>query len=367
MFENLKYQVALTLIQGVGPVLAKSLISYCGSAEAIFREKESKLLLIPDIGPKTAKAIITHDVFARAEEECQFIIKNKITPLFYLDKNYPKRLNNCHDAPLLLYFKGCAEFNSEKIVGIVGTRNATEYGKTITEELVTGLGASGVVIISGLAYGIDICAHKVAVKHNIPNIGVVGHGLDRIYPSNHRSTAEKMALNGGVLTEFPSGTNPDRENFPARNRIVAGLCDAIVVVESADKGGALITADVAMSYNRDVFAVPGNVNNIYSRGCNAIIRDNKAALVESSADVIRMMRWQEGDRPKKSSIQKKLFNDLSEDELQLVNLLEENGLVEADVFSWKLQLSPGKVASLLLQMELKGLVKALPGKQFQLT
>jgi DNA processing protein len=368
MSESLKLRIALTLIPGVGPVSAKNLISYCGSIEAVFKEKEARLLKIPLIGPATVKAITNHHVFERAEQECRFILENKIKPLFYLDKEYPRRLANCADAPLMLYFKGNADLNAERVVGVVGTRSATEYGKNITEQMVAGLGAEGVMIVSGLAYGIDICAHKAAVRNNITNIGVVGHGLDRIYPSNHRSTAAKMVINGGILTEFPSETNPDRENFPARNRIVAGICDAVVVVESAEKGGALITADVAGSYNRDVFAVPGNVNNIYSKGCNYLIRENKAALVESHEDIIRMMRWQKGDGSGEGKArQKLLFEDLSNEEEQLVSLLNENGLMEVDDISWRLKLTPGKIAALLLQLELKGIVKAMPGKQFQLS
>jgi DNA processing protein len=367
MHDELKFQIALTLIPGVGPVAARNLISYCGSIEAVFKEKSSRLIRIPDIGPITANAIEGHSVFDKAEEECRFIEEHKIKTLFYLDSDYPKRFVNCNDSPILIYFKGNADLNTNKIVAIVGTRNATDYGKTITEQFVTGLGEAGVTIISGLAYGIDICAHKAAVRNSITNIGVVGHGLDRIYPGNHRSTANKMLENGGLLTEFPSGTNPDRENFPARNRIVAGMSDAVVVIESAEKGGALITADVAGSYNRDVFAVPGNINNMYSKGCNYLIRENKAALVESAADILRMMRWLDGDEPnviKPKQIQ--LFNDLSTDEEKTVNLLQESGQLDIDGISLCLQYTPGKIATILLELEMKGIVKALPGKKFQL-
>ncbi|MEP7265187.1 MAG: DNA-processing protein DprA [Bacteroidota bacterium] len=367
MNDQLKFQVALTLLQGVGPVAARNLISYCGSAEAIFREKVSHLIKIPDIGPVTAKSIVNHKVFDRAEQECEFISANKIEAFFYLDKKFPKRLTNCNDAPVLLFFKGKADLNSQRIVAIVGTRNATDYGKLITEQIVAGLGSEGVMILSGLAYGIDICAHKSAVRNNITNIGVVGHGLDRIYPSNHRSTAVKMIENGGLLTEFISGTNPDRENFPARNRIVAGMCDAVVVIESAEKGGALITADVAGSYNRDVFAVPGNINNTYSTGCNYLIKENKAALVESAADIIKMMRWVPGDEAKSTKAkQRLLFNDLDTEEEKMVNLLQENGPLHFDGISLNSSFTPGKIAKILLDLELKGIVKALPGKQFQL-
>ncbi len=367
MHDELKLQIALTLIPGVGPVAARNLISYCGSIEAVFKEKSKRLIRIPDIGPITANAIEGHSVFDKAEAECRFIEEHKIKTFFYLDTDYPRRFANCNDAPILIYFKGNADLNAKRIVAVVGTRNATDYGKAITEQFVTGLGEAGITIISGLAYGIDICAHKAAVRNKITNIGVVGHGLDRIYPGNHRATANKMLDNGGLLTEFPSGTNPDRENFPARNRIVAGMADAVVVIESAEKGGALITADVAGSYNRDVFAVPGNVNSMYSRGCNYLIRENKAALVESAADVLRMMRWLDGDEPAPlQPKQRQLFNELSVEEEKMVNLLQESGQLDVDGISLRLQFTPGKIATLLLELEIKGMVKALPGKKFQL-
>ena len=221
------------------------------------------------------------------------------------------------------------------------------------------------MIISGLAYGIDICAHKSAVLNNITNIGVLAHGLDMIYPGNHRSTAEKMMAAGGLLTEFPSMTNPDRENFPSRNRIVAGICDAILVIESAEKGGALITADVANSYNRDVFAVPGNINNIYSRGCNRLIKENKAGLAESADDIIKMMQWENGER-KPTLNQQKLFLEFSGEEKLLLDILNEEPALDLDTIAYTAKIPLGKVSAILLKLELNGIVKALPGKQFQL-
>lgn len=365
MNETIVKQIALTLIPGVGPILARNLVSYCGSVEGVFKEKESRLVKIPEIGPITAKAIVDHNVFDRAEEECSFIEKNNIKTYFYLDQDYPKRLKHCHDAPLMLYFKGKANFNAGRTIAIVGTRNATEYGKSVTGEFVKELGQHNVVIMSGLAYGIDINAHKAAVLNDITNIGVLAHGLDRIYPGNHRSTAEKMILNGGLLTEFLSQTNPDRENFPSRNRIVAGMCDAVLVIESAEKGGALITADVANSYNRDVFAVPGNVNNIYSRGCNRLIRDNKAALAESAEDIIKMMQWDDAE-VKKAPKQRTLFMEFSPEEKKLVDILNEEPAVDLDTIAFTSRIPLGKVSALLLGLELNGVVRSLPGKQFQL-
>jgi DNA processing protein len=366
MNNELLYRVAITLIPGVGPVLARNLISYCGSIEQVFQEKHSRLVKIPDIGPITAKAIATQNVFQRAEEECGFIIDNKITPLFYLDKDFPQRLRNCYDSPIMVYFKGNADLNAEKIVAIVGTRSATSYGREITDQLVADFGENGAMIISGLAYGIDITAHKAAVKRNITNIGVVGHGLDRIYPSTHRATAAKMVLNGGVLTEFPSKTNPDRENFPARNRVVAGISDAVIVVESAEKGGALITAEIANGYNRDVFAVPGNINSQYSKGCNLLIKENKAALIESASDVIKMMQWETNILNEPKIKQRKLFIDLSDAEKRIVDFLADNSAVDIDVLSNQLTLTHSQSAALLLGLEIKGIIKVLPGKQLQL-
>jgi DNA processing protein len=245
--EILKYRIALTLLPGVGAVNAKTLVSYCGSVEAVFKQKKSLLEKIPNIGPLTSESILKQDVFDRAEKEIAFIHKNKITPLFYLDAEYPSRLKNCDDSPALLYFKGNADLNVQKVIAIVGTRNSTQYGKRVCENLIEGFAAFNITVISGLAYGIDITAHKLALKNNLPTVGVLAHGLDRIYPGIHSDTAEKMLDNGGLITEFMSETKPYRENFPSRNRIVAGMVDAVIVVESALKGGALITAEIANS------------------------------------------------------------------------------------------------------------------------
>ncbi|HEX7367011.1 MAG TPA: DNA-processing protein DprA, partial [Pelobium sp.] len=251
------YNIALTFVKGIGDVTIKSLISYCGSAEEVFKTKQTALEKIPGIGPKTAKLIVNHEAFSRAEQELKFVEKYKIEPLFYTDKLYPRRLKNCADAPALLYFKGNADLNNQKTLAIVGTRNASNYGKAFCEKLIDGLKAHQALIVSGLAYGIDVASHKAAVNLKQTTVGVLGHGLDRIYPALHRSVAESMLANGGLLTEFPSQTNPDRQNFPKRNRIIAGLADAVIVVEAAKKGGALITAEIANSYNKDVFALPG--------------------------------------------------------------------------------------------------------------
>ena len=367
--ENLKYQIAITLIPGVGDVLAKNLISYCGSAEAVFKEKKSKLEKIPDIGSVRAEAVLQNsdDALKRAEKEVEFIEKYKITPLFFTDKNYPTRLKNCDDAPVMLYYKGNAHLNESKIISIVGTREATEYGKSICKKLIEDLTKHNVIIVSGLAYGIDITAHKAALKNNLQTIGVLAHGLDRLYPSIHKSTAEKMIKQGGLLTEFLSKTNPDAENFPSRNRIVAGMSDAVIVVESGKKGGALITAEIANSYNRDVFAVPGKVGDVYSQGCNRLIKSNKAVLIESAADIEYVMGWEEKTtNGEKKNNQKKLFIELKPEEKILVDLLNENQPLDIDTLCFRSKFTMSKAASVLLNLEFSGIVKSLPGKIYQL-
>lgn len=366
--EQLKYRIALKLIHGVGDVLAKNLVAYCGSPEAVFKEKKSRLEKIPEIGPVTAGAIINHNSFERAEQEILFIKKNNITPLFYLDKAYPTRLKNCADAPVMLYYKGSASLNAEKIISIIGTRNATDYGRNMCEKIIDGLAAHQVTIVSGLAYGIDITAHKSALKNNLPTIGVMAHGHDRLYPSAHKSASEKMIDKGGLLTEFISETNPDKENFPTRNRIVAGIADAILVIESGIKGGSLITTDIALSYNRDVFAVPGNAGEKFSAGCNNLIRTNKAALVETAEDIAYMMGWEQKDKINKEKIvQKKLFLDLKPEEKILVDLLQTSGKTDIDTICSNSKFSAGKASALLLQLEFSGIVKSLPGKLYELS
>ena len=364
MDENLKYKIAISLIPHIGDMRAKRLISYCGSAEAVFSEKKAGLEKIPGIGEANAKAVLTQKVFERVDEEIKFIEKNKITPLFYLDKEYPKRLTHCEDSPVMLYFKGKANLNSEKVISIIGTREATDYGKQICEKLIADLAPYNPIIVSGLAYGIDICAHKAAMDNNLTTVCGLGHGLDKIYPAVHRTYAEKMLENGGWLSDFTSGTIPDRENFPRRNRIVAGMSDAPSVVESNVGGGSLITADIANSYNRDVFAFPGRVNDECSVGCNNLIKQNKAALIQSAADIIYIMGWEQ--KLKNAPIQKQLFVELKPEEEILVNLLKEKESVNVDDICLFAKMPMSKVSSLLLTLEFSGIVKSLPGKRYRL-
>ena len=359
------HRIALTLVEGVGDVLARQLISYCGSVEAIFKEKKRALEKIPEIGPKTAASIAGFKNFDRAEKELAFIRKHGIEMFFYLDENYPARLKNCYDAPVLLYYKGTTALNEQRMVAIVGTRKATEYGKDFTLKLVEELGQMKAVVVSGLAYGIDIAAHKACVAKNVETIGVMAHGLDRIYPQIHNQIARKMVEHGGLITEHISGADPDKENFPKRNRIIAGLCDAVIVVEAAKKGGALITADIANSYNRDVFALPGRINDTYSDGCNMLIKSNRAALIQSAADIRYIMGWDD-ENIAKGPMQKQLFVELTSDEKILVDFIAQHKNPHIDAIVIQSGMQPSKVASLLLNLEFEGVVKCLPGKVFQM-
>lgn len=360
------HRIALTLIEGVGDVLAKQLVSYCGSVEAVFREKKRILEKIPEIGPKTAASIAGFKNFARAEKELEFIQRHGIDLFFYLDENYPARLKNCYDAPILLYYKGTSNLNHSRMVAIVGTRNSSDYGKNFTIKIVEELIQMKATIVSGLAYGIDITAHKACVQQGIETIGVMAHGLDRIYPQAHSSVARKMVIHGGLITEHTSGADPDRENFPKRNRIIAGLCDAVIVVEAAKKGGALITADIANSYNRDVFALPGRIDDTYSEGCNMLIKSNRAALIQSAADIRYIMGWDDSENPHKQALQKSLFVELNEDEKNLVGFISEQGRTAIDAIVIHSGMPSSKVASILLNLEFSGVIRCLPGKVFVL-
>ena len=366
--EELKHRLALHLLPGIGPVSARALLSYCGSIENIFRKKKSQLEKIPGIGSERAKFIQKKDLFEKAEEEILFMKKHHIKSLFYLDKDYPIRLKNCEDAPLMLFYKGNVSLNSDRVIAIVGTRFITPYGKDMTEKLIAELAKYRVVIVSGLAYGVDVQAHKSAINNNMPTIGVVAHGLDRLYPSENKATADKMMLNGAIISEYPSKTNPDRENFPARNRIVAGMCDAVVVIESAEKGGALITAELANDYNRDVFAMPGRITDHFSKGCHQLIRKNKAMLFESAIDIAEIMNWDDNLKPNKQKTQNQmeLFKTLNDDEKKLVEILRTGGLMGIDSIALNSGIPVSKVSAALLNLEFSGLLRSLPGKVYEL-
>lgn len=358
------YEIALTLVPGVGAVTARNLLENVGDAESIFKSSFAELTAIPGVGPKTAESIRSKDCLAQAEKELAFVEKFKIKTLFYTSEEYPWRLRNCYDAPILLYYKGNAELNSSRVISVVGTRSATAYGRELTEKLTEDLGSYDVLVISGLAYGIDGIAHKACLKHQIPTVGVVGHGLDRIYPAQHRSLAEKMLACGGILTEFPSGTKPDRENFPKRNRIVAGLADATIIVEAAKNGGALITADLANSYDRDVFAFPGRVNDQFSSGCNHLVKTNRANLITEAKDIAYLMGWETKDAGTLKP-QLELSLNLAPEEEKIVAVLRDRDALSIDEIFSLTQISPGKLAMHLLSLEMAGVLTALPGKRYK--
>lgn len=359
------HQIALSCLPGIGSVLARSLLSYCGSAEEVFKSKSKLLAKIPGIGPKTLDQILNHSVFSLAENELKFIEKFKISPLFISSEQYPRRLRNCPDAPVMLYFKGKADLNGSKLISIVGTRNASDYGREICRNLIADLKEYNPLIVSGLAYGIDSAAHREALKNTIPTVGVLAHGLDRIYPAQHRNMAEKMLECGGLITEFMSGTIPDRENFPKRNRIIAGLSDLTIVVEANIKGGALITAELANTYNRDVFAFPGRINDESSRGCNHLIKTNRAHLVTGMADLEYIMGWsREAARPLQQQLS--LPVNLNEEERKIADIIQAHGEIAVDELAMLSSLQQSRLAVNILGMEMKGIVISLPGKVYKL-
>jgi len=363
--EQLIYRLALHLLPGIGPVSAKNLVSYCGGVKEIFRMRKGELEKIPSIGTERAKEIIKFKNFNKLQDEIKYLRAHDIQTLFYLDKNYPVRLRNCDDAPILLFYKGNADLNAEKIVSIVGTRHITAYGKEMTEKLIKELCEFRPLIVSGLAYGVDIQAHKSALKNGLNTVGVVAHGLDKLYPADNAATAEKMLPNGGLLTEYIHGTRPERDNFPARNRIVAGMADAVIVIESATRGGALITAEIANSYNRDVFALPGRTGDIFSKGCHALIRQNKAMIFETAADIADAMNWNKDEKPKAQK-QMRLFDEFAPDEQLIINALNQSTSLSIDQIALTSMLPLNKVSSLLLKLEFEGVLSTFPGKVFKL-
>jgi DNA processing protein len=365
MDQDLLYKIGLTFIDHVGHIKSKVLISYCGSAEAVFKEKKQNLIKIPDIGEVIADAIVKQDILHLAEKEIKFTLENNVTPLFYLDKDYPVRLKQCADCPVVLYYKGNANLDAERIIAIVGTRNATDYGKLMCSNLVEGLKNSGILIVSGLAFGIDAASHKASLKAGLPTVGVVGHGLDSLYPTEHTNLAKKMIENGGLLSDFTSHTKLAPENFPKRNRIIAGLSDAVIVVESKATGGAMITADIAFSYNREVFAFPGRSDDTYSQGTNRLIRQNKAGLIQSAEDLLESLGWK--DVKKKKEPQSQLFYDMKPHEEIIVKVLQSQQLpMHIDDIAIRSNLSPGILSTHLLSLEFAGILKSHPGKMYSL-
>jgi DNA processing protein len=357
------YQVALGLIPGIGKATTRTLISYCGSAEQVFKMSKGKLSSIPGIGPVALDNILNNAVLKEAEAIVLKAEKQETQLLFYTDNEYPSRLKQVPDAPTLLYYRGTSPLNQKKIMAIVGTRKASDYGKTVVRKLLEELAHYKPLIVSGLAYGIDIQAHKDALELGLQTIGVMATGTDLIYPSIHKNTARKMIDQGGLLSEYTFGSEAEPMRFPARNRIIAGMADVTVVIEAAKEGGALITADIANGYDREVMAVPGRITDSASEGCNNLIRQNKAHTLTQASDLIELMNWDINPVPSSRQL---IMTDLNEDELLIYAVLTDHTQVHIDELSWKAQLPMHKISSVLLQMEFKGIIKVLPGKKFAL-
>ena len=361
---SIVHQIGLTLIPGVGQATAKHLLANFGSAEAIFKATVADLMTVHGVGAAIANQIVSQQVLNQAEAEQKYIDKHDIKVLFYTHADYPQRLKECGDSPVLLYYKGHASLNHKRMISVVGTRMATAYGKQLCMELAETLKPYDVVVVSGLAYGIDIAAHRESLRQDIPTVGVLGHGLDRIYPYHHKQIAHDMMERGGLLTEFPINTMPDRENFPKRNRIIAGLTDATLVVEATIKGGALITAELANSYHRDVYAFPGRVNDVYSQGCNFMIKTHRAALINDPKDLLYYMGWDDVIN-KPASVQRQLPLGSSPEESRVMELLQAAPLL-IDELSVMSDIPQSKLAIHLLNLEMQGLLLSMPGKRYKL-
>jgi len=367
--EEKLYQIALSMVEGIGGVLAKNLLSYMGSAQEVFTAPKSKLLKVPKIGERLSQAIFAKPYLKMAETEIKALEEVDAQILFITDTKYPKRLKQSIDAPIILYYKGNANLNNQKAIAIVGTRKATEYGKNFTEKLIQDIAHHNPLIVSGLAYGIDITAHRAALTNQLDTIGVMANGLNLVYPATHQKTATQMTLQGGLITENTFNTKPDAMRFPARNRIIAGMADAILVMEAQKTGGALITAEIANSYNKEVFALPGDINRPASEGCNGLIQKHKAIILTKAKDLEEMLNWdlQSGN----ATLQNKIyFKDLPLTDVEKKILLhikkQSEKIIRIDELSYKTNIEPAKLSAFLLNLEIQGWVKTLPGKQYTL-
>jgi DNA processing protein len=361
--QDLFYLLALQRVEGVGDIMAKKLLTHCGSAEAVFKTKTQQLAAIDGVGTHLLKNLKDQSVFDKANKELEFIKSNAIKVAHFHDDEYPERLKHCIDGPVLLFSSGNIDLKNRKIISIVGTRQITSYGTEFCRKLIEDLAPLDPVIVSGFAYGVDIVAHQFAMEYDLQTIGVVAHGLNQIYPKPHKKYVAKMEENGGFMTEFWSASNPDKENFVRRNRIVAGMTEATIVIESADRGGSLITANLANDYNRDVFAVPGRVTDKYSQGCNNLIKTQKANVLTSAADLVYILNW---DIQKESKpVQKQLFVTLDDDEQKVYDYLLKTGKELMDIIALRCDFPIYRISGLLLNMELKGVVRPLPGKLFE--
>ncbi len=369
LHQSTIYQaLILTQLPAIGNITARKLVAACGSIEAVFKEKSNHLASIEGINKNVVHSLknIQSDIYDKAEKELAFIEKNQIQTYILNEENYPKRLRHCPDAPLLFFGRGNMDFNVPKVIAIVGTRMATAYGKNFTKRLISDLSDYDILIVSGLALGIDTAVHEASLHHNQQTIAVLGHGLKMIYPASNRKLATRMLQKGGIITEFMSDAIPDAINFPLRNRIIAGLSDAVVVVEAKKEGGALITANLGFSYDRDIFAIPGRVGDINSEGCHNLIKSNKAALITSAADILEIMRWSDEEEKRKNR-QEKLFFDISEEEKHIIEAIKQENEVNIDSLLLKINMPHARLVSVLLELECKGYIECLPGKRYTLT
>ncbi|WP_291286355.1 DNA-processing protein DprA [Flavobacterium sp.] len=361
--QDLFYVLALLKVEGVGDIMAKKLLNHFGSAEAVFKSKSGQMAVIDGVGSVLLKNFKDKSVFEKANSEMEFLKSNLVNVSFFKEESYPERLKHCIDSPVLIFSRGNINLKNKKIISIVGTRQITSYGTEFCRNLVEELAPLDPVIVSGFAYGVDIVAHQRAMDFNLQTIGVMAHGLNQIYPKSHRKYSAQIDENGGFVTEFWSTSNPDKENFVRRNRIVAGMAEATLVIESAEKGGSLITANLANDYNRDVFAVPGRATDKYSQGCNNLIKTQRANVLTSAADLIYMLNWNIETKPK--PVQKQLFINLEPEEQKVYDFLLKNGRELLDSIALQCDFPIYKISGLLLNMELKGVIRPLPGKLFE--
>ena len=372
MEQELFYVMALTRLTNFNYQQALELYKTVGSAQLLYEHRNEIGDIVKEASPTLMQALLNwDDAMKRADFELHYMQEHSIRGLVLGDDDYPQRLCECPDAPLVLYYKGNCDLNQTKIVSIVGTRQMTVYGQDLIRHFVSDLKryCSNVLIVSGLAYGVDIYAHREALSNGYETVGVLAHGLDQIYPYRHHETAAEMVNHGGLLTEFMTQTNADKPNFVRRNRIVAGMADATVLVESAAKGGGLITCEIAQSYDRSVFAFPGNVGSEFSKGCNNMIRDNVAGLISNANDFVVAMGWQDEALRKQAmadGIERNLFPDLSPEEQKVVSLLQQTNNLQLNILSVKTGIPIGQLTALLFQLEMKGVVKPLAGGTYHL-
>lgn len=362
--EDLIYTLALQRAKGIGDINAKKLISHCGSAKDVLKEKKSIILKINGIGSHTIRHLFDSKNLKEAETELKYLSSKNIEINYFLNEDYPEKLKHCIDAPILIFRKGRINLEKQRIISIVGTRQITSYGRSFSEKFIKELKEYNPVIVSGFAYGTDITAHKFAIKNGLQTIGVIAHGFEQMYPKAHTKHINDVEQNGGFITDFWHNDTLIRENFLKRNRIIAGLSEATIIIESAEKGGSLVTADIANSYSRDVFAVPGRTTDIFSKGCNKLIKDNKAAILTSAKDLVEMLNW-ELEEKSPTPIQKQLFVELNETEQVVYDFLFEKGKEQLDLIAINCKIPVHQMATILFNLEMKGAVKPLPGKLFE--